>query len=101
MKFKDNYDFDLLINEAENVAIEELERQLSLDTENAICKCQECILDIVAFALNKLKPGYRSSFKGVIYAQSLYDGEYKSEVEKAIQEAIDVVKKYPSHELKQ
>ena len=100
MAFKDNYEFDLLVNETEKIVIAELEKQLKEDTENKICKCQECILDIAALSLNNLKPTYRSSYTGVIYAQRLYDGEYKMDVEKEVKKAIEKVTKNPSHEIK-
>lgn len=97
MKFKDMYDFDLLVNEAEKLIIEEMEEQLNEDQENLICKCQDCVLDMAALALNNIKPSYRSSFTGVIYAQRLYDGKYKEEVKQAVKNAIEKVKKNPSH----
>ncbi|OHD12450.1 MAG: competence protein ComFB [Spirochaetes bacterium GWD1_27_9] len=99
MAFRDNYDFELLVNEAERIIIEELEKQLSEDTENKICKCQDCVLDMAALALNNVKSSYRSSFTGVIYAQQLYDGKYKEEVTKSVKRAIEKVKKNPSHEV--
>jgi competence protein ComFB len=98
MSFKDNYDFELLVNEAENIVFEELGNQLEEDKEGNICKCQDCVLDMAALALNNVKPAYRSSFTGVIYALSLKDGEYKDIVTKSVKNAIDKIKKNPSHE---
>lgn len=98
MAFKDDYDFELLVNEAENLVIEELEKQLDKEEYKDICKCQDCILDMATLALNKIKPKYRSSFTGVIYAQQFHDGKYKEEADQAIKDAIDKVSKNPSHE---
>lgn len=99
MSFKDKYDFDLLVNEMENAVIEELEKQLLEDIENKICKCQDCILDMIAFALNNLKPAYRVSLTGRIYSQILYDGEKKLEIEKVVKLAIEKISKHPSHNI--
>lgn len=99
MSIRDDYDFDLLVNEAENLVIEELEKDLALEEYNDICKCQDCILDMATLALNKIKPKYRSSFTGIIYSQGLHSGEFKDEVEKAVKTAIDKVSENPSHEL--
>ena len=96
MAFKDNYDFDLLINEAEHLVIEELGKQLS-ETED-ICKCQDCVLDMAALAMNNIKPAYRSSFTGVIYAQRLINGDYITKVSENVKTAIDKVSKNPSHD---
>ena len=98
MGFRDRYEFDLLVNETEKAVFDELEKQLELDTENKICKCQDCILDMAAYALNHLKPAYRSSFTGVIYAQRLYNGEEKLEIEKVVKMSIEKISKNPSHD---
>ncbi len=97
MRFKEMYDFDLLVNEAEKLIIAEMEVQLDEDKENKICRCQDCILDMAALALNNVKPSYRSSFTGVVYAQQLQDGKYMEQVKNAVRNAIEKVKKNPSH----
>ncbi|HOJ64251.1 MAG TPA: late competence development ComFB family protein [Spirochaetota bacterium] len=99
MPFKDKYEFELLINEMENAVFEELERQLSEDKENKICKCQDCILDMATFALNNLKPAYRSSLTGRLYSQRLYNGEEKKEIERVVKMAIEKISKNPSHQI--
>ena len=48
MKFKEMYDFDLLVNEAEKLVIREMEELLNDDKEQKICKCQDCVLDMAA-----------------------------------------------------
>ncbi|HPO51147.1 MAG TPA: late competence development ComFB family protein [Spirochaetota bacterium] len=97
MRFKEMYDFDLLVNEAEKLIIAEMEVQLDEDKENKICRCQDCVLDMAALALNNVKPSYRSSFTGVVYAQQLQDGKYMEQVKNAVRNAIEKVKKNPSH----
>ncbi len=91
------YDFDLLVNEAEKLVIREMEELLNDDKEQKICKCQDCVLDMAALALNNIKPTYRSSFTGVVYAQQLQDGKYMEELKNAVKKAIEKVKKNPSH----
>ena len=97
MPFKDEYDFDLLENEAENLVIEELEKEFTLEEYDDVCKCQECILDISALALNNIKPKYRSSFTGIVYAQQYHYGKYMEEVISAVKDAIKKVSRHPSH----
>jgi len=98
MSFKENYNLEFLINEAEHLVFDQLEIELDKEKNNKICKCQDCILDIASYALNNVKPAYRSSFTGVIYAQRLHDGEYKKQIDSAVKKAIDKIKKNPSHE---
>jgi len=98
MAFKDDYDFDLLINEAEQLVISELEKQLAEENNQDICKCQDCILDMATLALNNVAPKYRSSYTGVIYAQQYYSGKHRDEIVNSVKKAIEKVKKNPSHE---
>ena len=99
MALKDDYEFELLVNEAKNLVIDELEKQLEQEEYNNICKCQECILDMATYALNKIKPKYRSSFTGLVYAQELHLGEYKDEVATTVKNAIQKISKNPSHDV--
>jgi len=98
MAFKDDYEFDLLINEAENLVIEELEEQLSDEKFDDICKCQDCVLDMATFALNQIPPKYRSSYIGIIYAQQYQSGEYRELIKQSVKTAIDKISSNPSHE---
>lgn len=94
MSYHDEYDFSLLINEKEKWVIDELEHQLADRSE--VCKCSECILDMVAFSLNNTKPVYRVTLLGQIYAQ-YEDPQAKEEISKAVSLAVDKISKNPSH----
>lgn len=98
MSFRDNYDFSILVNESENLVIEELDRQLKELNDPGICTCQDCILDMAAYALNSIKPLYRVSLLGRIYAQALDSGDNAEQVKKAVQKAIQIVHAHPSHD---
>ncbi|MBP5449802.1 MAG: late competence development ComFB family protein [Spirochaetales bacterium] len=98
MAFADDYEFGLLVNDAFEAVIAELDYQLSLEENEDACRCHDCVLDMAALALNNVKPAYRSSLVGVIYAQKLYnDDETKNEIENAVREAIAKVKANPLH----
>ncbi len=98
MAFKDEYDFDLLVNEAESLVITELEKQLSEEENKDACKCQECVLDMATLALNNIKPKYRSSFTGLVYSQQYYIGNQREEIVDAVKKAVKKVSKNPSHD---
>ncbi|MBN2050105.1 MAG: late competence development ComFB family protein [Spirochaetales bacterium] len=98
MGLRDEYNFEFLVNETERLVIEQLERQLAEEEMRNICKCQDCILDMAALALNNLKPYYRVSLIGTLYAHSLDDSAYSKEVEKAVRSAIRKISKNPSHD---
>jgi competence protein ComFB len=98
MAFIDEYDFDLLKNEAENLVIHEIEDQLKVNTVE-MCKCNECIVDIAALALNSVKPLYRFSLLGTLYAsQAMTEQSYADSVKEAVAMAIKKVQNNPSHD---
>jgi competence protein ComFB len=100
MAFIDNYDLENFKNEAEYLIFEELERQLE-PYHDAICICNECVIDMAAIALNLVKPIYRHSILGTLYAAQIMndDEEYAQSIQEAVKTAIMKVKRNPSHDL--
>jgi len=105
MAFTDRYDFSMLKNEAEQLVLKELERQLALQdeedggNEEEFCRCNDCVLDMAAMAFNTVKPIYRFSLLGSLYAaQAMNDEEYAETVQQAVASAIAKVKANPSHD---
>ena len=96
MALKDRYDFDALVNEAERLVLAELEVQLRRTP--GVCACQECVLDMAAYALNKVRPSYRVSLLGSVYAKSADRVSYEKEISAAVSEAVQRVKANPSHD---
>jgi len=94
----DEYDFDLLKNEAENLVIHEMERQLETEQEG-MCRCNECIVDIAAISLNTVKPLYRFSLLGTLYAaQAMSEQSYAESIKEAVAMAIKKVRENPAHD---
>ena len=99
MAFMDNYNFDLLKNEAETLVLKELGRQLESYPE-PICRCNDCIVDMAAMALNAVKPLYRVSLLGSLYTSHAMDEkEYATKVRESVFNAIEQVRKNPSHDV--
>jgi competence protein ComFB len=98
MAFKDRYDFDLLKNEAEQLVLQELEKQLET-WPGEICRCNECIVDMAAQALNSTKPLYRFSLLGTLYAaQAMNEQSFAESVQNAVTMAITKVSENPAHD---
>jgi competence protein ComFB len=98
MAFIDNYDLENLANEAEHMVQEELGRQLE-SYEGEICLCNDCVVDMAAMALNSVKPLYRYSLLGTLWASSaMTDEAYASSVKEAVSNAIEKVRENPSHD---
>ncbi len=96
MALIDRYDMDNLVNEAERLVLAELERQT--EGRDDVCLCQDCTLDMAAYALNHVKPYYRVSLLGSLYAQNIEGTEYANEVKRAVTEAIEKVQANRSHD---
>ncbi|MDR1099334.1 MAG: late competence development ComFB family protein [Treponema sp.] len=98
MAFIDDYNFELLINEAEGMVLRELGTQLEAYT-GEICRCNDCVVDMAAVALNTVKPLYRFSLLGSLYAaQLMNEKNYADSVQQAVREAIEKVRQNPSHD---
>jgi len=99
MAFANDYDFDLLVNEAERLVIAELESQIGAGTDESICLCEDCVLDMATLALNAVKPLYRVSLLGSLYAAHAMDeASYAATVKNAVSNAIKRVRDNPSHD---
>lgn len=98
MELRPMYDFSILVNEAERMVLDELGRQLDDAASRGICTCEDCVLDMAALALNSIKPLYRVSLLGTMYAQAADGTEYADQVRAAVASAIDKVRKNPSHD---
>jgi competence protein ComFB len=96
MALKDTYDFDSLVNEAERLVLAELETQLA--AEKDACTCQDCVLDMAAWALNNVKPAYRVSLLGSVFARTAGKSDQARDIHRAVHEAIQKVKANPSHD---
>jgi competence protein ComFB len=98
MALAETYDFSLLSNAAEGLVLHELERQLEA-YGGEICRCNDCVVDMAAIALNMVKPLYRFSLLGSLYAaQAMSEKTYADSVEAAVAEAIEKVRENPSHD---
>jgi competence protein ComFB len=98
MSLRESYDFSILENEAEHIVTAELQRQIAEPKHEAVCFCETCALDMAAYALNGVKPLYRVSLLGTMYAHAADEGEYHESVKRAVSLAIDKVHAKPSHD---
>ncbi|MDR1127025.1 MAG: late competence development ComFB family protein [Treponema sp.] len=100
MAFIDNYDLENFKNEAEYLVFEELKRQFE-SYHDTICICNECVVDMAAIALNLVKPFYRHSILGTLYAAQIMeeDEEYAKSIQEAVKTAITKVSLNPAHDL--
>lgn len=94
MALSDTYDLSEITNQMEDFTFNELENQLDSIADEDICKCNDCILDMSCYALNKLTPRYRSSLIGSLYAK-VEDTEVRKQVQSEVAEAIQKISQNP------
>ena len=88
------YSFDYLENEAEELVKETLAK--AMENDDSICDCQDCVLDIVGFTLNNIRPLYKTSLKGSLYT-TVPDDKYLESLDRTLKLAIKKIKTNPSH----
>ena len=99
MAFTDQYEFEHLKNEAENLVLTELSRQLE-SYSDPVCLCNECVMDMAAMSLNAVKPLYRVSLLGTLYtATAMDEAAYAKSVQEAVAAAVEKVRENPSHDM--
>lgn len=86
-----------LVNVMEKIVSERLNDMLQ--SENC-CKCDRCIEDMMAFALNRLPSKYVSTFSGELFSKLSSTMRQNSvDIDVAITSAIDCVSSNPSHDI--
>lgn len=65
---------------------------------DSVCKCEQCIDDIMAKALNNLKSYYITTKRGEVFAEySSLETQHQAEVIKEVIKAIEFVTHHPNH----
>lgn len=90
----------MVINYMEEIVKNYLNSILKTDPNYSnICKCDHCIDDIMAKALNNLKPYYITTKKGEIFAEySSLETQHQAEVISEVIKAIEFVSTHKNHE---
>jgi competence protein ComFB len=63
------------------------------------CDCERCRLDVMAIALNDVKPKYVVTTKGLAYARmGELHAQFKTDTIVAVTRAMRIVRAHPRHE---
>ncbi len=68
-----------------------------LEERPAFCRCQQCVLDLLAFALNQVSPLYASSLLGPLTGRSKLMEKLDIEIEIALEEGARRIGRNPGH----
>ncbi|AFA48655.1 late competence development ComFB family protein [Acetobacterium woodii] len=63
-----------------------------------LCRCELCIEDVKAIALNKLKPAYFVTHEGLLFSKiEEMTTQYRADLTSELTRAIEIVTKNPRH----
>lgn len=63
------------------------------------CTCSRCKLDVIALALNEVKPKYVVTDKGELYGRAnLMTNQSDADIIKEVTKAIEIVRESPRHD---
>jgi competence protein ComFB len=70
-----------------------------LESQDNLCRCEKCRLDIAAIALNNLPSKYVVTNKGELYTKvQEMEIQFEADIIREITKAIEIVSKNPRHD---
>jgi len=94
MKLSESYDLESIGNRSEQIVYEAVER---LVQDKAMCTCEECVLDLVAWTLNHVTPQYYTSLLTPLNPDPAREQKVRVEVDLAIASGLKKLKVHPHH----
>ena len=96
MKLNETYDLESIGNRSEQIVYEAIGELVEEGT--ALCTCQECVLDLVAWTLNHVTPQYYTSLLAPLNPDPARERKVRVEVDLAIASGLKKLKAHPHHE---
>lgn len=86
-------------NTMEDIVLKYLDEILEYKKE--LCKCEQCKLDMVSYALNRVRPMYVVSSRGIIHTENKKKKRIQEEIDvySTVAEAIEVVSNARRHDI--
>ena len=95
MALQDNYNVQSIRNETAELVYDRVEKLLQ-ETES-FCSCETCVLDLVAFALNRVTPRYSTSFLGDLHPDRVKEKKLQVEIDLALHAGLKQLREHPHH----
>jgi competence protein ComFB len=68
-----------------------------LDEHPGFCRCEQCVLDLLAYTLNHVSPIYRSSLLGPLTGSDPVEKKLNIEIDIALEEGALRIARNPGH----
>ncbi len=96
MALSESYNLETIRNEAAELVYQKVEGMLA--SRPALCRCPTCVLDLVAFTLNRVTPRYSTSILGDLHPDEAKKRKLQVEIELALQAGLKRLASHPHHE---
>ncbi|HEB32043.1 MAG TPA: hypothetical protein ENI15_14410 [Spirochaetes bacterium] len=96
MRLQNRFSLENLRNRTEEMVFEKIEK---LKEEGTVfCTCQECVLDLAAFALNHVTPRYYTSLLGPLRPNRTQEKRLQIEIDLALETGLKRIRSHPHNE---
>ena len=96
MALQDRYDVESIRNRTAESVYGRVERLLEED--RGLCPCETCVLDLVAFVLNRVTSRYTTSALGNLHVDPAVERKMRKEIDLAVEAGLKRLKQHPHHE---
>jgi competence protein ComFB len=95
MTLEDNYNLDNIRNHTKELVYQRVEELLT--KRDDVCSCETCVLDLVAFTLNRVTPRYTTSLLGDLHPDQVLEKKIELEIELALDAGVKQLQMHPHH----
>jgi competence protein ComFB len=95
MRLDERYNIENMKNRAQEMVFEAIEKVIEKGGD--MCACEECVLDLAAYTLNHVKPGYYTSLLAPLSPRPENEKKMRVEIELALASGMKKLKSHPHH----
>jgi len=95
MEIEDQYELENIRNESRELVCERVEKLL--EERDDFCKCESCVLDLIAFVLNRVTPRYTTSMLGDLHPDGVLERKIQVEIDLGLRAGLERLQKHPHH----
>ena len=96
MALEERYNLETIRNKAAEAVYERVEQLL--EAREDVCKCETCVLDLLAFTLNHVSPRYQTSLLGNLHPDKVQEKKLEVEIDLALQAGLQRLRKHAHHD---
>lgn len=95
MALEDTYNLESIRNHTKELVYERIEELLA--EKEDLCKCETCVIDLLAFTLNRVTPRYTTSLLGELHPVKVFEKKIQVEIDLALRAGLKQLQVHPHH----